>query len=417
MISKEASTKVNRLIKMEKPTTEEYEEALKTLEDIKEQDENYYDECMRKILLKRGRVREARYYLEKHYDENTADASIYFDFYRVEASTENYIDAYLDLYKFKEKSQDAEIALPLTILEMLIDIEYCPSLYLENEYKIPKSNKLFQVEFTDSKAKEKYHQIIDNINSKDYSEAIKELKELEFICRDTEINIDLRPLKISLGILTRKEEELRENQDVDLSRPSMTVDEEKLATRKKHIDELAQEDRLRFIYMISEYDPVGAKALLALLDTNTKVFYNSEVTYLDNLLEERIREKSLNKTQKQIFKHTLEEGNEAIKNGDYQTAYDYYCYGKYSTNHLIFDYYIGKSLYMAYQEKDAYMQLANYVEKGGEKVLPALAMLRILDSERGYVEQGREKKILQKKIKDVFHINYNIGLGAPIPKK
>lgn len=416
MIPKEISLKVNGLLKMHKPTTEDYEEVLNALEEIKEQEENYYDEIMRQILLKRGRLKEAKYYLEKHYDENSADASTYYDFYRIEVAEEKYMDAYLDLYKYKEKNKEAEISLPLTILEMIVDIEYNPNLYFNTEYAVQKTDKLFQVEFADQETKEKYHQIIDDVNNRDYDTGVKDLKELEFICKDKNIDIDIRPLKKSLGMLKRKQEEAIENQDLDLSFIPMPINEKKLEARKKHISELSQEDRLRFIYIISDYDPVGANALLESLDTNTKVLYDSEVNYLKNLLNERMIIKTLNKKQKQIFKHAMEEGHEAMRKSEYQNAYDYYCYGKYITNHPIFDYYIGKTLYMAYQEKGAYTSLLNYIEKGGERVLPALAMLRILDSENGAVEQGRDKKILQKKITSTFHINYDIGLGVPKSK-
>ena len=109
--------------------------------------------------------------------------------------------------------------------------------------------------------------------------------------------------------------------------------------------------------------------------SHKSVNYQPQIRYLKNKINEERAYQELGKEQKEVYVKAITKGREQYHNNNLSTAYDYYTYGKYITNHPIFDYYIGKILYKNKNKDEAYKCFKNYIENGGEKYLKALLYL------------------------------------------
>ena len=117
----------------------------------------------------------------------------------------NFEDAYLDLFQYKEKYQNKkiEISLPLTMLEIILDLERKPLLYFKTDYQIALTDQLYEYKFLDKTALETYHKAIIALNNREYTKLIMELKKLNDIVNDKNMNVDIE--KILLLAIKLKE--------------------------------------------------------------------------------------------------------------------------------------------------------------------------------------------------------------------
>ena len=209
-------------------------------------------------------------------------------------------------------------------------------------------------------------------------------------------------------VLERKQEEIKDKTEEETKEEPLTPQQEEILDEKiQRLKEMPEETKLVLIQYTMQSDYKIAKELLKELEESTPTLYDVEVAYLKNYIREKELEENLPEQKKDAYNKALAEGINNLHYEDYETAYDYFLYGKYVTNHPIFDYYIGYCLFKTYHDEEAYQILSNYKEQGGEKLLGALTLLKSLDCKNLRMEQAKEKELEQARIVQTYKLNYN----------
>lgn len=207
METKKIKKKIQKIIYDKHTQPHECRKAIYLLNKLKEEgiDNQYYDLTMAKILLKFNIIAEAKYFLTNMIDNGYEQASTYYHLYKIDILENNFEDAYLDLFQYKEKYQNKkiEISLPLTMLEIILDLERKPLLYFKTDYQIALTDQLYEYKFLDKTALETYHKAIMALNNREYTKLIMELKKLNDIVNDKNMNVDIE--KILLLAIKLKE--------------------------------------------------------------------------------------------------------------------------------------------------------------------------------------------------------------------
>ena len=132
METEKIKIKIKKIIYAKETQPHEWRKAIYLLNKLKEVgiDNQYYDLTMSKILLKFNIIAEAKYFLMNMIENDYDQASTYYHLYKIDVLEDNFEDAYLDLFQYKEKYQNkkVEISLPLTMLEIILDLEKEPLL-------------------------------------------------------------------------------------------------------------------------------------------------------------------------------------------------------------------------------------------------------------------------------------------------
>lgn len=404
---RELRKKVEYMWRNPKLKDETLEKVFKELEEVKEENREFYLRAMSKLLVKKGRTSSAKVYVNELFQEPSKIPIDYYHSYKINVIEGNYIDAYLDLFKYKELLPESDISLPGTMLEQIIDIENNPNLYLNADYTIEKTEKLFDFQFNKVFYLPRYHKIIDLFNTREYTKMIHELKRLRMTTKNEPYLIETKSLLELARVLERKQEDVKDREEEKREEPLTPKQEEVLNEKVKRIKELPEEAKLVLIQHTMKSDYKIAKELLKELEESTPILYDVEVTYLKNCIREKELEENLPEERKEAYNNALAKGISHLHYEDYETAYDYFLYGKYVTNHPIFDYYIGYCFFKTYHDEEAYQILSNYKEHGGERMLETLTLLKSLDCKNSRLEQASEKELEQARIVQTYKLNYN----------
>lgn len=406
---RELRKKVEYMWRSPKLKDETLEKIFSELEAIKEENHVFYLRTMSRLLVKKGRTSSAKVYVNELFQKPSKIPIDYYHSYKINVMEGNYIDAYLDLFKYKELLPESDISLPGTMLEKIIDIENNPNLYLKTDYTIEKTDKLFDFQFNKVFYLPRYHKIIDLFNTREYTKMIHELKRLRMTTKNEPYLIETKSLLELARVLERKQEELKDRrEESERKEEFLTSQQEEVLNKKiKRIKELPEETKLVLIQYTMKSDYKIAKELLKELEESTPILYDVEVTYLKNCIREKELEENLPEERKEAYNNALAKGISHLHYEDYETAYDYFLYGKYVTSHPIFDYYIGYCFFKTYHDEEAYQILSNYKEHGGERMLETLTLLKSLDCKNSRLEQAEDKELEQARIVQTYKLNYN----------
>ena len=198
METEKIKKKIQKIIYAKHTQPHECRKAIYLLNKLKEEgiDNKYYDLTMAKILLKFNIIAEAKYFLTNMIDNGYEQASTYYHLYKIDILKDNFEDAYLDLFQYKEKYQNKkiEISLPLTMLEIILDLERKPLLYFKTDYQIALTDQLYEYKFLDKTTLETYHKAIIALNNRDYTELIVELQKLNDIVDNKNMSVDIEKI-------------------------------------------------------------------------------------------------------------------------------------------------------------------------------------------------------------------------------
>ena len=134
--------------------------------------------------------------------------------------------------------------------------------------------------------------------------------------------------------------------------------------------------------------------------------YNEGIKYLQNKINEVVLYQKLNEEQQSVYNMAIKDGHNLNLDKDYRTAYNYYMYAKETTNHPIFDYYIGKILYKLGNHDLSYEYLSNYELNGGVKTVKVIMYLNMIDYRRNNIEKIKERQKITNKIITTFDIDF-----------
>ena len=136
------------------------------------------------------------------------------------------------------------------------------------------------------------------------------------------------------------------------------------------------------------------------------VKYQPQILYLKNKINEEKAYQELGIEQKEAYTKAITKGREYYHANNLSTAYNYYTYGKYITNHPIFDYYIGKILFKSQKQDEAYKYFKIYIKNGGEKYLKALLYLAATECFHKRIKSVKKIIDQQKLIINTFNIDF-----------
>ena len=407
MTINEVKKEVERLMKLPKISDNELKEIISTLETIKEDNREFYLRAMTGLLIKKDRTSYAKTYLNELFEDSARMPSDYYDSYKINVVEGNYIDAYLDLFKYKKLLGAIDVSLPLTMLEIILDLERKPLLYFKTDYQIALTDQLYEYKFLDKTALETYHKAIITLNNRDYTELIVELQKLNDIVDNKNMSVDIEKI---LLLAVKLKEEVKDvyiqitngrNDIINKLIDSPNNAEETYLMIKR----LDIKQQLIIIDKMIKQDLETATKLLEEL-SHKSVNYQPQIRYLKNKINEERAYQELGKEQKEVYAKAITKGREQYHDNNLSTAYDYYTYGKYITNHPIFDYYIGKILYKNKNKDEAYKCFKNYIENGGEKYLKALLYLVVIEVTNKKIKSAKKIRYLQKLIVNTFDINF-----------
>lgn len=411
METKKIKLNIKKIIYAKETQPHECRKAIYLLNKLKEAeiDNQYYDLTMAKILLKFNIIAEAKYFLTNMIDNGYEQASTYYHLYKIDVLEGNFEDAYLDLYQYKEKykSKKVEISLPLTMLEIILDLEREPLLYFKTDYQIALTDQLYEYKFLDESALETYHKAIKAFNNREYTKLVVELERLNDIVYNKNMAVNIEKILLLAVKLKEKVNDvyMQNNSGRDdiinkLIDSSNTDEEKYLMIRRLDIKQ-----QLIIIDKMIKEDLETATKLLEEL-SHKSVNYQPQIRYLKNKINEERAYQELGKEQKEAYAKAITKGREQYHDNNLSTAYDYYTYGKYITNHPIFDYYIGKILYKNENKDEAYKYFKNYIENGGEKYLKVLLYLGVIEGSNKKIKSAKKIRDLQKLIIDTFNIDF-----------
>ncbi len=123
--------------------------------------------------------------------------------------------------------------------------------------------------------------------------------------------------------------------------------------------------------------------------------YSFEIDYLNAYLNEQ---EEMYGEKKELIEEYLSAGRDSLYYNNFDEALDYFSAGAYTTEHPIFDYMIGKTMYMTQDRKEEGVKyLEKYInESGGTKAFKAYDML---EEYYYFLDIGKSKKYQKKRDK------------------
>lgn len=354
----------------------EYSYVKELLEKYRKKDSVYFLTNSVRLELKYENYDEASEYLAVLEEISPDNPFVYYNYYKINCLKENFEEAYINLHKCRElNSKEYNITLPITMLEMLLDMKYNYSLFSNTDYSNTPIDRHITTGLSDKKIKAKYNEVAACIYEKNFQKASVELQELDKLVKSKDFSIEVDTMVllnnrlVSLSSKTASKEKYDYTESLDKAR------------------ELGGKDLQRFIYDLSDTNPVCAKKVL---DTyESKISFSKMRKVLKNKVEENIYRLSLPEEKKKIYDDSYEMGKLALKEEKYSEALKYFKQGYQETGSITFIYYMGKTLYKAESYSESLNCLLGYIEYGGTKYEKAclyisIDYLRVGDSKNRY---------------------------------
>lgn len=379
MIDYKTKNLLKALLKQKYISKEEYHKAYKTLEKCKEKDKEFYYTNKAKFLITQKRYEEAkRILLQIEQEENKP--SFYYSLYKISIYEKNITKAYMYLLDYCKvmikKLKIPNVLLPIVLMEQYKSLCKNPiSFFTENE-EISNHNEFNIYEIKDKQLLSIYYQIIININQKDYQETKYQIEEATEIIEKYQLPIDFDEI---YSIIEQIEIKLKE-EIPNLLKDDLESNIHKFILEVAYKNHLIDyESLLREINKLIKKDYKLGKNILEQVkyDLQEKN-YRVELNYLQRKINEKQLYEELTEEQQKIYHTVIRNGNGYYKERKTKSFYKEYLIGKEKTNHPIFDYYIGKSLYKMHDYENSEKYLLEYLKTGGEKLPKALLYLECI---------------------------------------
>lgn len=184
--------------------------AFELITTYKENDPIFYNISMAKLLILMDRETEATEYLLNLLEIDPNYQSIYYNLYKVEVKEDHFDEAFLDLHKYQQlrSSNKVDVTLPLTMLEMYLDMDYNYDYYLKSDYSIRNSNIFVSTNIDHPELKQLYAELIEAFNQRNFKEMKKILSEMNAIINTINYPIEVNTIEYILNAIIRKEKEL-----------------------------------------------------------------------------------------------------------------------------------------------------------------------------------------------------------------
>ncbi len=373
----------------------EYSDVKKLLENFKQSDIVYFLTNSVKLEIKYQNFDQASEYLEEL--EGIAPNSLFvnYNYYKISCFRENYADAYLSLYKCYELSNGkCNITLPLTMLEMLLDIKHDYDLFSNTNYSNESINKHIFTSLDDEKINDRYNEVANCVYKKHFPLALIKLRELDRLAAKKNF-----PLEV--GTLMKMT-----NQLIYEQAGIMLKSDETCLEILKSAGELPEREFNKFIYELSNSDPFSAKELLNIYAN--KISHHKMKKVLQNRIDENIYRICLPEEKQKAYNDNYRAAKKALKNKDYTDAFTCFLHGYQATGSITFIYYMGKTLYKAKNYTGTLKYLLNYVSQGGTKYEKACLYLAnaysYLGKDKKKQKYGEETEFINRQLNKKFKV-------------
>ena len=155
---------------------------------------------------------------------------------------------------------------------------------------------------------------------------------------------------------------------------------------------LTFDEMLNYIDKLSENDPNLAEKLLNEIKKKTKQSNNTFVRYLSNKIKDKKRERKMPPEQKHEIEEYINLGRNALKEEDYEKAYEIFRNAYEATKQPIFKYYLGKTCYYKRNLSLAATHLNDYINVSSENYSKANLYLWVI-AKRTHKPQRRDYRI------------------------
>ena len=375
MTKKEIKPKIKDILNQKEIKKEEYLYALQLLEEIKEDNIEYYNIISSKLHYSQKLYTKAKKQLLEVLKTNKDHKSAYYQLYKINIQLEEWEEALYNLKKYKELNPKLKINidLPLQLLELIINMQKGYYSYNKEDYYVQQSEYLYSVKITNKKLLNLYQKLIKEFNNKEFNQINKTISEIEEILEKTNFPIEIKTIsKITKSIIEKQNNTHKKIiEDQNFLKENIEEISNDIINGKIQVSKV-----ILYINKIIDIDPHLAEKLLN-ISVRTNYFSYNEITVklLQNKIEERKKYLRLTPNDKEKYDSLKEKGSNAYHSHKLDLAYDYYSLAHYITKHPIFEYYIGKIFYKLNLLKEAKKHLTIYSEIGGEKLEKCLLYL------------------------------------------
>ena len=341
-------------------TEKDYCYVKKLLNSIKRIDYKYYLLNMAKLEINSGKYEDAKIYLDSLEDIDPLNISMYYNFFKLDVFNKNFEDAYIRLFKYYELSNyQYNVTLPLTMLEMLVDIRLSYPLFLKSDYSSNEIDKHIMVNLDDEEIKNKYNEVADYLYAKDFKNALNSLHVLNRLVKEKNFSIEVDTMIMIVNQLIMENDNniIKNLYDGEFTNIENVSDDKFQVI----IDELASKDAFLAKDLLMKY--------------GYKIKNDDVLNILNNKVNEKIYYDELSDDLKDLYVKCYAEGNELLKSKKFEEAFNKFKEGFDNTGCNNFLYYMGKTLYKAGLYSEAFKYLNNYVIVGGTKLEKACLYL------------------------------------------
>lgn len=359
-------------------------------------------EVYAKFLFSREKYEEAIKAFNSILNVDECRARAIYGLYKCYVMKGNYKNAYKSIIEYIDERKSMDVLSGMHIILSCFEI-----IFDKRFSNIEVSNLFLMNKINDSELKEKYAELIDNFNKKNFSRCITLAEECDEICKSKKILIEFETFKNLLIEVKR------------VSTPNLYIELKQARTEKNYN---------RMVEIINELPKINIKELklyyssLYLLIRNgyyrelENVLSNLEVTKdnkiilsaLRKAVLERIEYEKLSDIQKENCSIARKLGKKHYKAYDIETAYDLYLYGLYTTEYSVFYYYIGKMFFKKENYRDAKKYLEKYASLGTEKLGKAYVYLAAIYTKLHKNQKALHYSKMVEKLNLIYSTDYEM---------
>lgn len=398
---------VLRLFRYKEINGNQFRNAVKNLEKLKDNDLLFYYFNMGKLHTLFGDEKTAIFYLEKAVTLNPENPSAHYNLYKCYVRLNNVKMAQISFEKFLERTNNpVNFELVINIFKAINTIDNDFIKYLNEDFSVQYISDVGYNNLDDNEELRKiYFDIIKNFNTRNYLECLKKLELM-----NTKINEIRYPMEVDT--LIRLVKCLKNKEIAHYSRcledeKCSKISDETFATILLHLYELgcySQKGLLNKVEEIIINDSYVKGEVILDRISSLKDFkeYQDMIVYLRDIIREKEAFSNLEEDKQNEFvqKRKLAKTEYQKKHND--TSLDLYLALKEEYNLSICDYYIGKNMYKIGNFLKAREYFLSYLEQGGVKTEKAYMFLANIEKIKKNNSAAKHYTKLMHRVHDVF---------------
>ena len=315
---------------------------------------------------------------------------------------EDYKSAYKCIVDYIEERKNDNVSAGMEIIISCFDI-----IFNKNYTNIEEKNRFLMNEIRNQELKEKYSELVENFNKKNFSRCIVLAEECDEICKKKKIKMEFQTFK---QLLKEAKKISSINLYDELEQANKDLNFDRLIEILKELPKFNIKNKKLFynsLYLLAKngyYKEVHDILLGLYITSEDKIFIN----ILKRTIANQIGYENLSEVEKENYNKALKLGKRYYNVYDIETAYDAYQYGYYTTRNDIFLYYIGKMFFKVGQYKIAKKYFRKYARTGSDKLAKAYLYLASIYKENHENQKALHYSRLVEKLNNLYGTDYEM---------